>query len=65
MTLTRRNTRVRLRGDDIPPVRAYAHWGEDAEAVWYLENKYDMEHWDEPMEDDNDNYWDVQEDDDE
>lgn len=46
--------RVKRRGDDIPPVSAYAHWGEDAEAVWYLENKYDMEHWDEEIEDPDD-----------
>lgn len=28
----------------IPPVSDYAHWNEEAELVWYLENKYDMEH---------------------
>ena len=28
----------------IPPVSDYAHWNEEAEAVWYAENKYDMEH---------------------
>jgi len=44
-------TRQRLRGDDIPPVSAYAHWNEDAERVWYEENRYDMEHWDEPVDD--------------
>lgn len=57
--------RLRLRGDDIPPVSAYAHWNEDAERVWYEENKYDMEHWDEPVEDDNDlwagRWWDEDE----
>lgn len=40
------------RGDNIPPVSAYAHWNEDAERMWYEENKYDMEHWDEPIDDD-------------
>jgi len=42
----------RIRGDFIPPVSDYAHWNEDAERMWYEENKYDMEHWDEPVEDD-------------
>jgi hypothetical protein len=28
----------------IPPVSDYAHWNEEAEQMWYLENKYDMEH---------------------
>lgn len=28
----------------IPPVSDYAHWNEEAEAVWYAENKYDMMH---------------------
>jgi hypothetical protein len=28
----------------IPPVSDYAHWNEDAEAVWFAENAYDMEH---------------------
>lgn len=28
----------------IPPVSDYAHWNEEAEQVWYAENKYDMEH---------------------
>ena len=28
----------------IPPVSDYAHWNEDAQRVWYEENKYDMEH---------------------
>lgn len=28
----------------VPPVSDYAHWGEEAEQVWYAENKYDMEH---------------------
>lgn len=31
-------------GGGIPPVSDYAHWNEDAEAIWYLENRYDMEH---------------------
>lgn len=29
---------------DIPPISDYAHWNEDAERVWYEENKYDMMH---------------------
>jgi hypothetical protein len=28
----------------IPPVSDYAHWNEQAEEMWYLENKYDMMH---------------------
>lgn len=44
--------RPRRRGDDIPPVSDYAHWNEDAERVWYEENRYDMEHADEEVEDD-------------
>lgn len=27
----------------IPPVSDYAHWNEDAERIWYEENRYDME----------------------
>jgi hypothetical protein len=44
--------RIKRRGDDIPPVSDYAHWNEDAEFMWYQENKYDMEHSDEIIEDD-------------
>ncbi len=39
----------------IPPVSDYAHWNEEAEQVWYLENKYDMEH-PEVFEEDWDDY---------
>jgi hypothetical protein len=46
-----RPRRPRRRGDDIPSVSEYAHWNEDALAVWYEENKYDMEHADEIIED--------------
>ena len=28
----------------IPPLSDYAHWNEEAEQVWYAENRYDMEH---------------------
>jgi len=52
--------RVRRRGDDIPSISAYAHHNEDAQAIWYLENRYDMEHADEIIEDDDD---DLEEDD--
>jgi hypothetical protein len=49
----------RYRGDDIPPVSAYAHWGEEASAMWYAENKYDMEHAGEPLDDfDDDRFFD-------
>jgi hypothetical protein len=44
--------RIVRRGDNIPPVSDYAHWNEDAEMMWYQENRYDMEHADEIIEDD-------------
>lgn len=28
----------------IPSVSDYSHWNEDAQRIWYEENKYDMEH---------------------
>lgn len=43
---------VRRRGDNIPPISDYAHWNEDAYYMWYQENKYDMEHADEIIDDD-------------
>ena len=42
--------RVVRRGDNIPPVSDYAHWNEDAYAMWYEENKYDMMYADEIVE---------------
>ena len=42
---------MRLRGDNIPSISDYSHWNEDAALVWYAENKYEMEHWDEPVDD--------------
>lgn len=44
------------RGDNIPTVEDYAHYNEEAEAIWYAENRYDMEHPDEEVEEDID--WD-------
>lgn len=44
-------TRARRRGDNIPSISDYAHWNEDAYYMWYEENKYDMEHADEVLED--------------
>jgi hypothetical protein len=41
---------TRYRGDNIPSISDYSHWNEDAARVWYEENKYDMQHWDEPVE---------------
>lgn len=32
----------------IPPVSDYAHHGEEARAVWYEENRYDMTYGGEP-----------------
>lgn len=38
---------------DIPPVSDYSHWNEEAESMWYAENRYDMMY---PPEPDNDPY---------
>jgi len=54
----RLHDRPKRRGDDIPPVSDYSHWNEDAEAVWYLENKYDMEHADEIIDDEEPRFYD-------
>ncbi len=43
---------MKRRGDNIPPVSAYAHWNEDAERIWYEENRYDMMYADEIIEED-------------
>jgi len=51
--MTRRPAR---RGDNIPPVSDYAGWNEDAQRVWFEENRYDMEHADEPIDDDYDDW---------
>lgn len=40
------------RGDNIPSIADYAHHNEDAAAVWYAENRYDMEHADEIIDQD-------------
>lgn len=37
----------RRHASDIPSVSDYAHWNEEAERVWYQENKYDMYYGDE------------------
>lgn len=52
--MTTKVRRQKRRGDDIPTVAEYSHWNEEAEAIWYLENKYDMEHADEIIENDDD-----------
>lgn len=54
--MTQRRRGPRRRGDDIPTVADYAHWNEEAQAMWYAENRYDMEHADEIIEDDYDPY---------
>jgi hypothetical protein len=60
-----REARPRRRGDNIPPVSDYAHWNEDAYAMWYAENRYDMEHADEILDDDDqDDRYDYEEDED-
>lgn len=38
------------RGDSIPPVSDYAHWNEEAESMWYAENRYDMMYADEELD---------------
>ena len=43
---------VKRRGDNIPSIDDYSHWGEEASRVWYEENKYDMQYADEIIEDD-------------
>jgi len=55
----------RRRGDDIPSVSDYAHYNEEAEAIWYAENRYDMENWDEEIDDDDLDDLDDEEDEDE
>jgi hypothetical protein len=59
--------RIVRRGDNIPPVSDYAHYNEEAEQVWYAENRYDMEHADEIVEEDwgPDDYEEPEEDEDE
>jgi hypothetical protein len=42
--------RVVRRGDNIPDVSAYSHYNEEAQAIWYAENRYDMEHADEILD---------------
>lgn len=32
-----------MRYKDIPSIEDYSHWNEDAEYMWYQENKYDMD----------------------
>jgi hypothetical protein len=54
---------TRRRGDNIPPISDYAHWNEDAQRVWYEENKYDMQHADEIIEEDDDYPYDGEEED--
>lgn len=54
--MTTQPHRPQRRGDNIPPVSDYAHWNEEAYSMWYQENKYDMEHADEIVEEDDFNY---------
>lgn len=53
--MTAATRRPARRGDNIPSVADYAHHNEDAQAIWWLENKYDMEHADEILDDWEDN----------
>lgn len=55
---------ARYRGDNIPSVEDYSHWNEDAQMMWYNENKYDMEHADELLDDDYDRDYDGYDDED-
>lgn len=36
---------------EVPTVADYAHWGEEAEQVWYEENRYDLLYGGEPDHD--------------
>lgn len=58
MAERKRPVRPRRRGDDIPSVSEYSHWNEDAQAIWWLENRYDMEHADEPLDEPDDGDYD-------
>lgn len=42
--------RIKNPPPEIPTVEDYAHWNEDAELMWYQENKYDMENYEQRME---------------
>ena len=53
------------RNIDIPSISDYSHWGEEAAAVWYAENKYDMDHYDDPNYDNDDFYEDYDDEEDE
>jgi len=56
----------RYRGDEIPSISDYSHHNEEAAAVWYAENRYDMMYAGEPMDDDPyDDYDDYEEEEDE
>ena len=48
----------RYRGDDIPTRESYSHWNEDADMMWYNENKYDMMYADEVLDDFDDDPYD-------
>ena len=48
----------------IPTIEDYSHWNEEAPAVWYAENRYDMEHAGEHMYDEDDAFWSDEDDDD-
>jgi hypothetical protein len=50
------------RGDNIPTIKDYEHWNEEAPQIWWAENRYDMEHADEILDEGWDDY---EEDDDE
>jgi hypothetical protein len=41
----------------IPSVSDYSHWNEDAELMWYQENRYDMMHGTEYDYEDDDDYY--------
>jgi hypothetical protein len=61
--VTHGHQRPRRRGDNIPTIADYAGWNEDAEIMWYEENKYDMMHADEIVDDPaEDGWWEEDED---
>ena len=42
------------RGANSPSVSDDSHWNDDAQRIWYEENKYDMQYADEEMDEDMD-----------
>ena len=50
-----------MRHRGIPSIADYSHWNEDAELMWYQENRYDMEYGYDEFDDDSYCYDDIDE----